>query len=232
MDVARAPTLVRIIANSILIMIRLGGWRARPEGVEAAEEGIRAIREQFRGQPILFYHWSEDELSRLVFARLVGRGFGADVAYVCDDTWGGRIGAAILRKEGRRAITFRASHPTFRIEDMRALIREPGPLSISADGRGPYGHVNPSLPKLIRRRSGLAVPVSVQASRSLLLFHPAHLRIPSPGAQLAIAIGAPITGGIGSQVSIEALEMGLRDVCRTSAQLLANSGSRPCLQAR
>jgi len=208
----------------LLALVSLLARGSKVLGLETVEGRLHALRDEARGHRLLYYHWIEDVLPRLVIARRSGTQLDADAVSVCDDTLGGRLGAAVMIALGRRILPLRVSHGALRIKDLHGLIREAAPLSIAADGRGPYGRVHPSLPRLVEMRSAIAVPVSVLASPALRSRHGGRIALPMPRARLAIGLGSPIMAvGPGARVTVEALEHGLREARAESLSLLAAS---------
>lgn len=144
------------------------------------------------GRPLIFYHWTEDEVPRLLLA-LRGVNLGTDVSCVVDDTLGGGLGAAVLKRCGCDTVGLRVSSRALMIRDIRALLRHPTHLSISADGRGPYRVINPALPDLIRARRALAIPVGVRVDRCYLrTLRSWPLVVPRLRARIAVAVGAAL----------------------------------------
>lgn len=174
------------------LVIRSVAAKIQVFGDEVVNEQLAHIRGRYSPRSLLFFHWSEDEVPRLIVAQRLGAGLGKDVSYVTDDTVGGRVGARLLATLGHQTVPLRISRPAQRLRDTRRILCTKGSLSISADGRGPYGTINRGLPQLALRRDAVAVPVSVVASRALRLRRPAPVTLPLPGARLAIAIGSPI----------------------------------------
>lgn len=185
-------------------------------GVDSSYTRLATLQSLQR--PLVFYHWTEEEVLRLALAsRSVG--LGANVSFVVDDTLGGRVGAVILERYGFNTIQFRIANSTTALRDTRTLIRHPGHLSISADGRGPYRVVNRRLPHLVRARRALAVPVSVRASDALVtLSRPWPLIVPGVRTEVSVVIGDAIElrPGDGEEV----LAGGLSRACVLATDLL------------
>lgn len=184
--------MVGAVAAPLLWGVGLLARGARVVGLELAERRIAELREGLPGRKLAFYHWVEDVLPRLFVARATGTSVDVGAVYVCDDTIGGQIGAAVMSTLGRRVLPFRLAGGGLRIKDLQALIREPAPLSLAADGRGPYGRVHPSLPRLLDARAGVAIPVSVVASPVVRSRRGGRLAVPMMRATLAVAIGSPV----------------------------------------
>jgi hypothetical protein len=208
--------VIKLLGACVATLVDFLSGRTRIVGEEAAKAHLSGLRASCGSRSVVFFHWSEDEVPRLVASRRLGWGLGNDVAYVTDDTIGGRLGSEVLSRFGHRTVPFRASHPASRIEDARRLIRELGSLSISADARGPYRIVSRSLPQLVRSRRAIAVPVSVLSSRSIRLRRPGPIVLPLPGAQLAIALGSPVVTGdqCGGSEAFERALWEVRSRCR------------------
>lgn len=162
-------------------------------------------------RPLVFYHWTEDEVPRLAVASR-GVGLGDNVTFVVDDTLGGRLGAVFLEHYGFDTVRLRRANPASALRDTRRLIRHPGHLSISADGRGPYRVVNRRLPDLVRAKRALAVPVSVRASEALVaLRRPWPLVVPGTRARVAVVVGDAIELGPGDGEEVLAEGLGRTD---------------------
>jgi len=202
-------------------------WRSKVVGLERAEGHLQEIRSAGGERRLLFYYLIEDAIPLLVLVRQARIRLGLDFASVCGNTWMGRVVSAVLMRLGRRTLSFRFEHATLSIKDVKALVREPAPLTISADGRGPYGHVHPDLRRLVEGRDAIAVPISVCAARSLRLCGSRRVAVPWPGGRIAIAVGAPVAAAVGDEpVSTEALEAGLRAARAAAKRLLVGSEPR------
>lgn len=167
---------------------------------------------------VVFYHWTEDEIPRLAVATL-GFGFGDDVSFVVDDTVGGQLGGVMLSRCGLETCCLRVSSAALAVRDTRILMRQGTHLSVSADGRGPYRHVNRRLPDLIRAKRAVAVPVSVRVGSVLLeLSKPWPIVIPGLHSTIAVAIGDAIE--LGSRDGHGLLAEGLDGVLSRATALL------------
>lgn len=191
-------------------------------------EAIRRLEVARRsGESCVFFHWSRDEIARLVLATRLGLNLGGQVSYVTDSTLGGRFGSLVLRRLGYATLTFRVSSTAMRIKDIREILRARGDISISADGRGPYETINPVLEQLIVHRRALAVPVAVVASPSVEIRRPWPLVIPMPGARIAVAVGRPVDlNGVFVVDAVSALREALEDARREAGEFLSRRGKR------
>jgi hypothetical protein len=198
----------RCNATDLLLapMLRWLTSTIRIVGLNDATRMLRQISSDHAS--VVFYHWTEDELSRLVVAAGGCGGLGRGVTYVADDTMGGRLGAALLEEVGYATLVIRRSAANSGIEDMRRLIKAAGNISISADGGGPYRIINPQLPKLMERRRAVGVPVCTKASKSIVgMNKPWPLWIPAVGATISLVIGPVVIAhaGIGTRQLARAL---------------------------
>ncbi len=216
--------MVSAAAGVVDGLVGLLARRVRVCGLAEAEEALVALREQERGRRVLYYHWIEDVLPRLVLARRVGWHLGADVGFVCDDTFFGQVGARIVTSMGGRPMLFRASQGVVGINDLRALLREPAPINIAADGRGPYGRVHPGLVGVVRGRGAVAIAVAVVARPYLGALGTKRFSVPLPGSALAIGVDkAAGLDGLDDRAAVRALEAGLRNARAIACQLLADA---------
>jgi len=217
-----STSMAGVVAAPLLWGVSFLARSARVVGLGSAERRIADVREKLPGRKLAFYHWVEDVLPRLVVARASGTSVDFGAVYVCDDTIGGQIGAALMATLGRRVLPFRLAGGGLRIRDLQALIREPAPLSLAADGRGPYGSVHPSLPRLIEARAGVAIPVSVVASPVLRSRRGGRLAVPMFRATLAVAVGAPVVADDSGarRLAVDELEKALSEARIESLRLL------------
>lgn len=185
---------VRVLGRVLTPAFRELGTGLRIVGIDEAIEAVATLHAT--GRKLVFYHWSQDEGARLALAARPGMALGADVAYVADDTFGGRVGSEILRRLGRSTFLLRQSRVPTMMSDLRTIIATDSHISISADGRGPYFLVNPNLPRLVRSMGALAVPVRVLVSSSLVaLRRPWPLVLPRPRSSVSVQIGQAIECG-------------------------------------
>jgi hypothetical protein len=216
---AESKDLLVVIALGLLSVI---GLRTKILGLDVAEASLEEIVSSARDQRLLFYYLLEDALPLLILTRRTGARFGREFVSVCGDTWLGRIILAMLLQLGRRALRFRFSHPALSIKDLKALVQEPAPLTIAADGLGPYGRVHPRLLRLVQARNAIAVPIAVRADRA---FHSRRITIPLPRDRLAIVIGSPVMAkALDQPVTPEDLDQSLREARIASLRLLAGAG--------
>jgi hypothetical protein len=214
-----------VVADLVVAVVSALAWRTRVCGLDAVERQFRLLRDSSQGRRLLLYYWIEDVVPRLVIARATGTELDVDTVSVCDDTWPGRLIAKVLAKLQRRSLPLRLSHGMLGVKDLQVLIRERAPLSIAADGRGPYGRVHPSLARLVQSRDAIAIPVSVLASPCLRARLAGRIAVPVPGARLAIALGSPVLPDGERGLSSEDLERGLREARDGSRSLLAGRPS-------
>lgn len=181
--------------RGVILARLMRAWAGRIDvlGAEGAIDKLSSIRDRAGAVPLLYFHWTIDEFPRLVVAQRFPEALGPDVSYVTDDTIGGRLGRDVLNWLGYRTLAFRVSHPAYRVADLKRILAAPGSVSISADGRGPYGAVHSGLPQLAIRKNAIAVPVSVVSSSAVYFGRPGPMAVPHLGAKVAISIGEPIS---------------------------------------
>ena len=202
-------------------------WKATVLGLEAALAQIRDSRSKFRDRRILFYYLIEDAIPLLVVIRRAGDRLGGGFTSVCGDTWMGYVVSKVLVGLGRRTLPLRFGHAALSIRDVKALVREPGPLTIAADGRGPYGRIHPDLRRLVEGREAIAIPLAVRISDRSRLCRMGPASVPLPGAKMAIAVGSPVIAVTAKvPVSTEELEGSLREARAAASSLLKASGPR------
>jgi hypothetical protein len=68
------------------------------------------------------------------------------------------------------------------------------PIGIALDTGGPYGRVDPALPRLAQHCGARLVPLVALASRSIPFWRNPVLRLPLPGTVLALTAGETVTG--------------------------------------
>lgn len=218
------PSLrARIVAGPILRLIEIVARRVRVVGVDQAEAALEERRTRADGRRIVYYHWVEDVLPRLILAKHGGFRLGQDVGFVCDDTFAGHVGCALMMALGERPLPLRvAGGGALAVKDLQELIRAQSPINIAADGRGPYGRVHPGLVKLVQARAAIAIPVSVVAAPVLGSWLPGRFVVPLPGATLAVGVGPVVVVEVGGEgAAIAALEAGLGDARDVGRRLLS-----------
>lgn len=224
-ELAIAP--LGAVASLSTCALSVLSWKATVLGLEAAVEQIRESRSRFCDRRILFYYLIEDAIPLLVVIRRAGDRLGGGFTSVCGDTWMGYVVSKVLGGLGRRTLPLRFGHAALSIRDVKALVREPGPLTIAADGRGPYGRVHPDLRRLVEGRKAIAIPLAVRISDRSRLCRVGPASVPLPGAKMAIAVGAPIIAVAAEvPVSTEELEGRLREARAAASSLLKVSGPR------
>jgi hypothetical protein len=115
-----------------------------------------------------------------------------EVDLVCDDSFSGSVVARLTRGLGRqvRILTRRTFQD--RVRDLRMLMQTESPIGIAIDTGGPYGRVDPALPRLAQRCGARLVPIVALASPSVPFWREPELRLPLPRASLSLAIGEAV----------------------------------------
>jgi hypothetical protein len=69
------------------------------------------------------------------------------------------------------------------------------PIGIALDTGGPYGRVDPALPRLAERCGARLVPLVALTSRAVRFWSEPRLRLPLPHTALTLAAGETVEGG-------------------------------------
>jgi hypothetical protein len=157
-------------------------------GLDAAAERVRRLD----GTRVFYCYWIEDALPLMLIESVRPHDLDPELAFVCDDTFGGRLTAAALAQLGRRVLPLRVSDAALRIRDVQGILRGSGSVGLAVDGRGPYGRVGRSLVSLIRNAEALAMPVAARAFPARSLRLRARLSVPRRGCRLGLVCGEPL----------------------------------------
>lgn len=189
----RESPLVRCVATLASGFLRS---LARRVEIAADEEAARNLAHWFaeaRSAPVLFFYWQRDVLALFVLGTSDSQ-VGAllrRVEYLCDDTFGGRVSAAVLRRLDGRSRLLSRSSAVARARDLQGTMRAKSALGIAVDGHGPYGTVGLEFARLARGSRGAVVPVAVGSSAEVSIWLRARMLLPMPRARLTIAVGDP-----------------------------------------
>lgn len=178
-------------------------------GSRDIEQRLQSLTEEFSGRRFVLYYWVADALPLLGALCKSGVGIGVDFAVVSSVNWLGAVVAGVLRGRGRRVILVSSGRSGVLVRDVQRVLREPAPICVTADGRGPFGVVSPGLVRLVEARQAIAIPLGVCCSRAIRVARPIPCTIPIPGSRVEVAMGDPIIVEGASAVSAGALETAL-----------------------
>ena len=218
------PSLARTIGRATAGYLRVVGRSTRIAGADAARERLAALHAG--GRKVVLVYWTEEILPLVLAAWKADVRLGPgddDIEFMCDDSLGGRITAEVLARFGRRARIIHWSQSAARVRDVQELLRTDSPLGLAVDGTGPWGRVLPSIPRLIQRCGGVAVPIVAVGNFSFLRIR-ARLALPRPGGRLACAVGDPIELADDLPDAAQALAAGLDRARRSAWSTLGAEG--------
>lgn len=158
-------------------------------GLGAAHARVQDIALQQSVRKVTYYYFYSDVLALVFLNYRAQVALCGNAVSVCGDTLVGNVIRVALERFGRRTLPFRFRDRALAIRDVKAMVSEPAPISISADGLGRAGVVDEGLARLLQSRGGVAVPVSVRAMHAASLSLAGRLTIPLPGAALSVVIG-------------------------------------------
>lgn len=187
-----ADRVVRLVVRALDAHLRRVASTARAVGADAARARLRALHEELGGRRVLLFYWIEDALPLMLGARLAENLLQSEIAFIRDETIGGRIAAGMLERAGRPVRGLRTSPLAARARDVQELIRDPGWLGIAVDGRGPYRRVGRPFARLAARRDGFAVPLAARVDRAWTVRAGAPLRVPRRGTAVTVRFGEAI----------------------------------------
>ncbi len=157
----------------------------------------------------MLYYWTEAGLPLMLYGSREEGLLGRDLAFVHDDTLGGRVTADVLRRLGRRAWLLRHRHAGPLARDLGRLIRSSESIGIAVDGRGPYGHVGAEFARLAERCEAVSVPLGIRLTPAVRLRLAGPVQLPRAGAELTLSVGAPIDCAVDSRTLRSRLQRGL-----------------------
>jgi lysophospholipid acyltransferase (LPLAT)-like uncharacterized protein len=167
-------------------------WLAH--GVECL--GLSELTALPTGGPRVFYCYRNQDIIALVltFCLPEAEDKFRNLQFVVDDSIGGRLSTGLIRELGHEILWLRRSSLGQRARDVQELIRSNQPIGIAVDTRGPYGRVQPSLPRLAARCGVPLVPVVARLSRAFPIWRRPWMGVPLPGTLLSFAVGDPVRG--------------------------------------
>lgn len=183
--------MVRWIAAAIASSFRRRAAVLQVVGDEQAASSLEALfRAETPFAPVVYY-WQRDVISLFLLGTSNSR-LGAllrELEYVCDDSFGGRVTAELLRRLGGRPRCVHRGWSTERLRELHRMLRSSTPIGIAIDGHGPYGVVRDEVGRLLSGARAVAVPVAVAASRSVPLHLRAVMLLPRRDARIAVTVG-------------------------------------------
>jgi hypothetical protein len=201
--------ITRGLVPAKLAVVLLGAL-GRCVGLSGLETAERRLGEARASGRLLLYYWIEDAVSLLTILSRCAN-LGSDVVYVCGDTYLGWATSRVLTRLNRRTLPFSQPGSGLRLRDIQNIVREVRPISISADGLGPFGRVNAGLGRLLMSRNAIAVPLSARPSRYWTLGEHGIIQVPIPGCRIAVAVGPLVAAGASNgEGPVQALEHALR----------------------
>jgi lysophospholipid acyltransferase (LPLAT)-like uncharacterized protein len=114
------------------------------------------------------------------------------VDFICDDSFSGGVVARLTRGLGRRVRVLTRRSFQERVRDLRVLMQGDASIGIALDTGGPYGRVDPALPRLAQRCGASLVPLVALASRSVRFWSEPVLRLPLPQTTLTLMAGEAV----------------------------------------
>ncbi len=114
------------------------------------------------------------------------------VDFICDDSFSGGVVARLTRGLGRHVRVLSRSSFQERVRDLRVLMQSDASIGIALDTGGPYGQVDPALPRLAQRCGAYLVPLVALASRSVRFWSEPVLRMPLPRTTLTLSTGEAV----------------------------------------
>lgn len=220
--------LVRLVVRVLDGHLRRVARTARAVDAEAARARLRTLHEDLGGSRVLLFYWIEDALPLMLGARLAEDFLRSEIAFIRDETVGGRITSGMLERAGRPVRDLRTSPPAARARDVQDLIRDPGWLGIAVDGRGPYRRVGLPFARLAARRDGFAIPLAARVDRAWTVRAGAALRIPRRGTAVTVRFGEPIPCRPGADATLlqRLLQDGLDETVAAAERALRGGVAR------
>lgn len=158
-------------------------------------EALRASVFSASTRPAFVALWTTDHINLLAFAFAATelKQIARDLAFLVDDSLGGRIVKEVLKRENLTYISIRTTDAAGRLKDLRALLELRTPLVLVVDGHGPYFEVGTGLLTLAKMLEGAIWPCAARARRSLLVPNAkVRLQLPTFFSELAVTLGDPI----------------------------------------
>ncbi len=204
-----AGAFSRSVGGALHAYLRRVAPGVRFGGAPVAEA---AWGELLRARPdrrIFLYYWTEAGLPLMLYGCREDGVLGRDLAFVHDETVGGRVTADVVRRLGRDGWPLRHRSQGELARDVAKLIGSSKSIGIAVDGRGPYGRVGPEFPRLAARCEAIAVPLGIRTMGGARLRLAGPVHVPRRGTEVALALGAPIDCAVASDDLVERLQVGL-----------------------
>lgn len=168
------------------------------EGHPLSASAIQAalVDQALDGRPVVVVYWGADAVTvaLLPFLSRVFLDATRSRTFLFDQTFGGRVCAALIRQLGARyAILAPAGRPE-RLEQLGRVMRHGGSFAFAVDGGGPYFRVGSGAATLARTLKARVVPIAAVPSRALPWVHRSGISFPLPFGQIRVAIGHPVDG--------------------------------------
>ena len=178
------------LAAALLAYLRSVAGSTRPVG---AADAARAWADlEAGGRRLFLYYWTETGIPLILWGCMENLRLDRELAFVHDETLGGRVTGEVVRRLGRAGWPLRHARPGTRARDVGRLIASSTSIGMAVDGRGPYRQVGAAFARLVERAGAVAVPLAIHASRSVRLHLGGPLDLPRRGTALAVRFGSPI----------------------------------------
>lgn len=161
-------------------------------GAETVQAAWDEIGRAHPGRRRILYYWTEAGLPLMLYGFRNGSWLGRDLVIVHDETLGGRVTAALVRRMGRPLWRLRHRRQGEMARDLGGLIRDGRPVALAVDGRGPYGSVGPEFARFVAGCDAIAVPLGVRMESSVRLRLTGPIRLPRRGAEVELLLGEPL----------------------------------------
>ena len=223
-----ADRVARIVVRALDGHLRRVAATAYAVDAEASRARLRALHEDLGGRRVLLFYWIEDALPLMLGARLAEDLLRSEIAFIRDETIGGRITSGMLERTGRPVRDLRTTPAAARTRDVQDLICDPGWLGIAVDGRGPYRRVGRPFARLAARRDGFAIPLAARVDRAWTVRAGATLRIPRRGTSVTVRFGEPILCRSGADATLLqlVLQQGLDETVAAADRALRGGVAR------
>lgn len=204
--------LVRWIATAIANSVRRLAIAVHVVEEEQAARALEAALSAPMPFAPVIYYWQRDVLLLLVLGISSSqlRPLLRRVEYICDDSFGGRVTAELLRRLGGYPRLIHRAWSVDRLRDLRRMLRSRTPIGIAIDGHGPYGVVREEVGRLFSGARAVAVPIAAAATRTIPMYVRAIMLLPRRQARIAVSVGAPVDLTCTRRESSGQMELALR----------------------
>ncbi len=146
------------------------------------------------GEPLIATYWIDNALpfATLFFGAPGLAAFARSFRFLIDDTFGGRVSEHSIASAGGRSTMLALPGDSLRLTQVHAVMAARSSCVFPVDGGGPYHEVGTGIVGLATALRAAIVPISVQASRSIVFPHRSRLTVPLPGGRVVVGVGAPI----------------------------------------